>query len=250
LKNVFGTSGAVAALLLMISGVATISAREVEDDIARAIVIGEAYASGNVYFAGFIEDDTRHWPSRIVMMSLKEPASERMVADFQRPLRSGDSVEIGQFRTNEGHQFDIETPTVFDTYDRAAVVDHPLGVYSSRDVRETMSVIGAADGVALTGVSIKQRGQRRPVTALERKEIADQRLALPKDIECTTEPQWVDSAEIILTARVAASKANIRLSSYQNPGCAGHLSTIYVLDVMVQGRQLRRFEFRHYQGVM
>jgi hypothetical protein len=42
----------------------------------------------------------------------------------------------------------------------------------------------------------------------------------------------------------------IRLSTYSNPGCLGHLSEVYVLDVIEPGREPRRFEFRHYAGVL
>jgi hypothetical protein len=55
---------------------------------------------------------------------------------------------------------------------------------------------------------------------------------------------------VLLTASLHSSNVTIRLSHYATPGCAGHLSDIYVLDVLAPGHEPRRFEFRHYQGVL
>jgi hypothetical protein len=74
--------------------------------------------------------------------------------------------------------------------------------------------------------------------------------SVPKDFECTTVPQFLDSAKVILTATIADSNLSIRLSHFITPGCAGHLSEIYLLDVITPGQEPRRFEFRHYHGVI
>ena len=99
-------------------------------------------------------------------------------------------------------------------------------------------------------ISYRDAGTPRPLSDDERKQIATDKAALPKDFECTTEPRYLDSARIILTANIGKSAASIRLSSYLNPGCTGHLSEIYVLDVLSPAEPPRRFEFRHYHGVL
>ena len=102
----------------------------------------------------------------------------------------------------------------------------------------------------MTGISFSERGQLRATNAPERAEIEASRKSSPKESECSTVPQFLDAAKVLLTATLAQSNITIRLSSYMTPGCAGHLSEIYVLDVIAPGRDPRRFEFRHYHGVI
>ena len=61
-------------------------ARQSADAIARAVVIGQAYASGNVYVAGFVEDEPRPWPKRIQLWPLRKASNEVMAADFFRTV--------------------------------------------------------------------------------------------------------------------------------------------------------------------
>jgi hypothetical protein len=89
----------------------------------------------------------------------------------------------------------------------------------------------------------------RPLTAAERVEIERERKPVRNNAECTTEPKFLDSARVMLTA-VAKPNATIRLSRFETPGCAGHLVAIYVLDVHERGRDPRRFLFRHFVGLL
>ena len=216
------------------------------DEIARAIVIGQAYASGNIYIAGFIEEDARTWPSEINIVTLHPPSTDAFRAAIQRPQPGAD---IGALIAKEG-DIDVEIPNTFQTIDRMEVADRPLGMYESRAIRESAPIFGWDNSIAVTGISFRQRGARRTIRPAERVEITAAQRAIPKDVECTTEPRYLDSAEIILSAKVSPSGATIYLSSYQTPGCLGHLAMIYVLDVTVPGREPRRFEFRHHAGVL
>ena len=222
-------------------------ARQSPDAIARSIVIGQAYPSGNVYVAGFIEDEPRPWPRRIIGVPLDADRTARITADFFR-IVAQDSEEHYYFPQREA---DIVAADVFATIDRAAITDRNLARYRAQEPSDTsVSFFAWDDRLELVDVSHRSRGQARPVTAAERKQVAAERSTLPKDIECTTVPQFLDDAKIILTANVANTKLSIRLSDYSTPGCAGHLADIYVLDVIVPGQDPRRFEFRHYQGVL
>ena len=42
----------------------------------------------------------------------------------------------------------------------------------------------------------------------------------------------------------------MRISTYENPGCAGHLATIYVLDILNRGVVLDTLLLSQYQGVL
>ena len=219
------------------------------DAIARRIVIGQAYVSGNIYIAGFDPDEKRGWPRRLTLVPLQEASPRRLAADFFRTVAQ-DSEEQYQFpgRENAG---DASAPDIFSTVDRAAMADRNLARYRAEDnVESSVAVFGWDAGLPLAEISYSETGQPRPTTERERREIDADKKSLPKDSECTTVPQFLDSAKVILTAKVANSSLSIRLSRYITPGCAGHLSEIYMLDVIAPGQQPRRFEFRHYQGVM
>ena len=129
--------------------------------------------------------------------------------------------------------------------------DRNLARYRAEDsVESSVAVFGWDAALPLADISFSEKGQPRPTTASERREIDADKKSLPKDFECTTVPQFLDSAKVILTAKVANSNLSIRLSRFITPGCAGHLSEIYVLDVLAPGQEPRRFEFRHYHGVI
>ena len=231
-------------LCLPVSGQTRPSAEE----IARSVVVGQAYISGNVYVAGFVEDEPRSWPQRIVGVPLDAGRTERVTADFFRTVAQ-DSEEHYWFPRRESDTFEGD---VFATIDRAAITDRNLARYrASAPSDKSVSFFGWDDRLMVADVSFRDQGESRPATAREREEIAaDRKKSMPKDFECTTVPQFLDDAKIILTANVVNTKVSIRFSKYSNPGCAGHLTDIYVLDVIEPGRDQRRFEFHHYQGLL
>jgi len=222
-----------------------VEARQSEEAIARGIVIGQAYVSGSVVVAGFFEDNARSWPQSITLARLFASGGQHPSADFVRVLSQEHPESF-----SGGGDIDVEQ-NVFAAIDHI-FLDRPVALYRSRvTIAESTGVIGwSGTSLGVRDVSYQNRGQLRPTTPRERDEVAADKRKLPKDIKCTTVPQWIDAAKILLTATVSLTNATIRLSSYQDPGCLGHLSTIYVLDVMMPGREPRRFEFRHYQGVL
>lgn len=233
-----------AALIFGAAGVA--DGRQAADDIARAIVVGQAYISGNVYVAGFVEDEARRWPARIAGAPLQEGRAG-IVADFFRTVVQ-DSEEQFWFPQREGDPADDD---IFSTIDRAAVSDRNLARYRAPlAVGQAVSFIAWDERLPLTDISYRSAGQPRPLTAAERTEVAADRATVPKDFECTTVPQFLDDAKILLTASIAGTRSTVRLSKYSTPGCAGHLADIYVLDVIEPDGSVRRFEFRHYQGLL
>jgi hypothetical protein len=235
--------GSVVFLGVAVAGQSPLTA----DDVARAIVIGQAYASGNVYVAGFVDDESRRWPQRIEGVPLQEGRAERIGADFFRTVVQ-DSEEQYYFPQREGDPADDD---LFTTIDKAALEDRNLARYRAPvPVDRAVSFLGWDARLTLADVSYKQAGQPRPTSAAEREEVTAARAQVPNNVECSTEPQYLDAAKIVLTAAIAKMPASIRLSRYLNPGCAGHLSEIYVLDVIAPGQPSRRFEFRHYHGVL
>ena len=233
---------------LVMSAVSPLDARQSPEAIARAIVIGQAYVSKNVYVAGFVEDEKRAWPPRIQARALKDADAVLITADFFRTVTQ-DSEEQYYFPQRE-RTGDEPVTDLFSTMDRAALEDRNLARYRAAvEIAESRSIFGWDDRLSLDDVSDRDSGKPRPMTAAERREVDADKKSRPT-ADCSTEPQFLDSAKVLLTARVAKTSHTIRLSTYATPGCAGHLSEIYVLDVLTPGQEPRRFEFRHYQGVL
>ena len=224
------------------------------DAIARSMVIGQAYTTGNVYLGGFIQpgaaDDKREWPKRVTVTALRAPMALPLTATFTRAL-APDSEELFYFPQREDGG-SAGPGDLFSTIDSMMVTDPNVALYrSTAKVARPLAVFGWDEGLSITDVSFSGNGALRPTTAAERLEIAAvKETSTPKDFECTTEPQFLDAATVMLTARVGNTGTAIRLSTYATPGCAGHLSEVYVLDVLEPGRAPRRFEFRHYAGVL
>ena len=232
-----------AGVLAPISGQTPPSA----DEIARSVVVGQAYPSGNVYVAGFIDDEPRPWPTRLVGVPMDPNRTGRITADFFR-IVAQDSEEHYYFPQREADSFEDD---VFATIDRAAVTDRNLARYRASTAPDRpVGFFGWDDRLNLVDISRSSDSRARPITAEERKQVAADRSLIPKDIECTTVPQFLDDAKVILTGSVSGTNLSIRLSKYSTPGCAGHLADVYVLDVIEPGRKSHRFEFRHYQGVL
>ncbi len=221
------------------------------DSLARALVIGQAYASGNVYVGGFVEDEPRPWPKRIRLWPLRVATNAVMTADFFRTVTQ-DSEEHYWFpqRETAGDSSDAD---VFATIDRAAISDRNLSRYrASVSLLQGFSMVGWDDRITLVdNETFVVQGPLRPLTAGERAAVDSEKKSAPTDAsQCSTVPQYLDSATVMWTARLAESQTRVRLSHYMTPGCAGHLSDIYVLDVIEPGQELRRYEFRHYQGLL
>ena len=219
------------------------------DDIARAIVIGQAYTSGNVYVGGFVDDGQREWPVRITAIALRVPNTPRVTADFIRALDPNSEEQHYFTQKEDGGSAGPED--LFSTIDSMMVVDPNLALYrASAKAPKPFAIFGWNEQLSLTDISFRDSGQLRPTSEADRAEIAEAKKNIPKDYECTTVPQYLDAAKVMLTGKIAKANVSFRLSTYQTPGCAGHLSEIYVLDVLEPGREPRRFEFRHYVGVL
>jgi hypothetical protein len=240
---------ALAITLLCVFAAGRGEARQTPEGIARRIVVGQAYPTGNVYVAGFDEDEQRAWPRRLTLVPFREESARRVAADFFRTVTQ-DSEEQYYFPRRETAG-DVSHLDVFATVDGAALEDRNLARYRAADSVDTpLALFGWDASLPLTEISFSERGQLRAPNAGERAEIAAARKSSPKDIECSTVPQFLDNAKVLLTATLSPSNITIRLSNYMTPGCAGHLSEIYVLDVIAPGQEPRRFEFRHYHGVI
>jgi hypothetical protein len=249
-----GAVNTVVMAAFLVGAAIRIDGRQTADEIARAIVIGQAYTSGNVYVGGFSRpgsgDGKREWPARLTVTALRTPNALPLGADFTRALDTG-SEEAASFPQREDGG-SAGPDDLFSTIDSMMLTDPDLALYrAAAKVARPLAVIGWDRGVAITELSFRNNGAVRPATDAERQAIAEEKkAAAATDVDCSTERQFLDSATVILNARVAKTRTAIRVSTYSNPGCAGHLSEVYVLDVLEPGQEPRRFEFRHFAGVL
>lgn len=235
---------------LCMGAAAPLDAQLTAEQIAQAMVIGQAYTSGNVYVGGFLADvEQREWPQRITTVALRVPDSQRVSADFIRTLAPDSEEQLSFTQKEDGGSAGPDD--LFSTIDSMIVADPNLALYRAAGKRaKPIAVFGWNEQLPVVDISFRDAGRPRPVTGAEQLEIAaEKKSALPID-ECTTVRRYLDSAEIVLTAKIAKTNVSLRLSQYQNPGCAGHLAEIYVLDVIEPGRDPRRFQFSHYVGLL
>jgi hypothetical protein len=241
------SSKALALAALLLSAAVPANTQVSADDIARAIVIGQSYTSGHVYVGGFVEDAAREWPVRIATIALRTPNTPRVSADFIRAL-DPNSEEQHYFPQKEDGG-SAGPQDLFSTIDSMMVVDANLALYrTTTRISKPLAIVGWNERLPASDISFRDAGQLRPTSEADRAEIAEAKKNIPKDYECTTVPQYLDAAKVMLTGKVA--NVSFRLSTYQTPGCAGHLAEIYVLDVLEPGRDPRRFQFSHYVGLL
>ncbi len=89
----------------------------------------------------------------------------------------------------------------------------------------------------------------RPLTASEATLVAkEMRESKKSESDCTTVPNYLDSAAPLLSAKVKGTDLSIRLSQYENAGCGGHLAEIFILDVLKAGVLLKKYELLQYRG--
>ena len=231
------------------------------DAIAQGIFVGQAYVSRHVYLKGFSDEQRRDWPDGLVASRLRPPektgAAQRLELTFSRVVNASGSDEYSDFPIRERAPGEDELnhpPDFFGTVLDSSLEDRDIGVYRTKQsISVGVSVLAWGAGVSLDVVDFRNNGKRRPMTNAETMEVADKKKAVEtgtKDYKCTTEPGFLDSATEILRAKVKGSAFSIRISEYSNPGCAGHLEEVYVLDVWEDGKEPSRFECHHYVGAI
>jgi hypothetical protein len=160
------------------------------------------------------------------------------------------------YKKNKAYRYVENNADFFGTIGDFCFTDEVIAVYHTERPTKHVAyrVLAVPSDWTLTDVQLfhagddKYKAPPRPLSAAERKAIQKRKAQIPKDYECTTEPGGIDQAQIMARAKIKGHKESIRISYYSDPGCAGHLSDIYVLDI-VNGDQVEgTFDLGHYQG--
>ena len=121
--------------------------------------------------------------------------------------------------------------------ERAGVSHKCLAPICGRALIEwVLEVVTAQPDLAAIRISIEPEAQA---------EVA--RLKAEPAGDCTTTPAFIDSATRLFQGNFD-NRLTVRLSAYKTPGCNGHLSTIYLLDVLRGDALMRTFQASQNHG--
>ena len=245
--------------------------------VGQNIFLGQVYPSGNLYLKGFTDDlgeiTAKAWPPKILFrgFSKEEGAARIRFADFKHALK--DTVKDGkqyslyfpgvegmdnghavcgqesEYKPNPEHLY-LDPDffyTVFDYCDS----NNGTVLYVTGKSRESYRVIAFGPSLAVENIQIADGTEGRPLAPGEADEIARKKKAGASALnDCTTVPAFANEAVLLLKFGIAETATTARLSSYDNPGCMGHLETIYLLDVLEEGKHRKTFELHQYKGAI
>lgn len=251
------------ALLLMLNASAVTSAKQTSlGEVSHQVFIGQSYPSGNVYLKSFT--GSKDWPKELSLIPLVEDADTRGSGILKAVLFSGvmpsayipalEAMDDQHDACGSGETKKVEPAFQYlsdDFFD--AMVDHceandDVAVYRSSSSQSSFKVLAFGSGVTLT--EIRHVTGLRPITPAEQQELAQQKQQPDKNATgCTTVPAFIDSATRLVEASMGGG-LTLRVSSYKDPGCAGHLATIYILDVLRETNVLTTFRIIQNQGVL
>jgi hypothetical protein len=221
------------------------------------VFIGQVYPSGNVYVKSF--SPTKTWPKELSLVPLvndKPPARAPLVSETMQPayipaIEGMDDQHdpCGPLATKSlDLSFEYLSDEFFDGMIDYCETNEDVAVYHTAPSQFSYTVLGFNPDVALNNVRLVE-GLRPTTPAEEQQAIEEKRQNAKIAKDCTTVPAYIDSAARFLEAELA-NGLTLRLSSYKNPGCAGHLSTIYLIDILRENTVLTTFQLVQNQGVL
>jgi len=245
------------------------------EGLDQTVFIGQAYPSGNVYLECFRgkTDCQSLWPKELLIMPLgdtnsvlkktqmkasfvnvlKDEINNNMISSIYIPGAEGmddrhNSCGLGEIKRVEQYQY-ISGPAKDYFY---AMFDHceeneGVGLYHMSSSNYSFLVLGIDPGIAV--MDLKLLSGKRPLAPADRQEITKKKREHRKvAAECNTNPVYIDSATQIAEISLAEGDLRLKVSTYITPGCGGHLSSIYILDVLRRNSVVRRLELGRYQG--
>jgi hypothetical protein len=232
------------------------SADPKRDEILGSVFIGQAYGPSRFYLLGFHGTEASvTWPKKVTVRSM-EPSvtlADRH-ADFEEELNA-DKEGDDDLENREIEAASLPKPIgFFGTVEDSQVEDRHIGEYAGMDkVMASYPIVAFAPVFDLGNLNFTVAGKKRTMTETEKAQVAARRSHYQqetKDSDCTTEPGFLDEAKQLWTAEIKNKGFWVRLSQYDDPGCGGHLSQVYVLDVMEGGEVRESRELRHYFGAI
>jgi hypothetical protein len=229
----------------------------VVDNLRSQVFIGQVYPSGNVYVKSL--SSNRDWPKELLLVPLvgdRAASKALLVSQTMQPayipaIEGMDDQHdpCGPLPTKPlDLSFEYLSDEFFDGMIDYCETNEDVAVYHTVPSQFSYTVLAFSPEVALENIRLVEGP--RPVTAAEGQQAAEEKRQIEKIAkDCTTVPAYIDSAALFLEAGLG-NGMTLRLSSYKNPGCAGHLSTIYLVDVLRGDAVLSTFQLVQNQGVL
>ena len=234
-------------LLMAVLITLRLSAESDRASIATGLFIGQVYPSGHAYLKPLAGEDApaNNLPKSVFLLPLSGEPAALKTPPTQATLISP-TVRFDYIPRVEGMDdqhltcgpaeprkknpaFRYLSEDFFDAIFDYCDGNDDVALYRSSPLPYSVKVLAFTSEVDL--IDARLVSGARPVTPTEEQDIARQRRDLQSEGECTTIPAFVDSSQRVLEAS-SGRGLTLRLSSYKTPGCAGHLSTIYVLDML------------------
>jgi hypothetical protein len=226
------------------------------DNLRDQVFIGQVYPSGNVYVKSF---STREWPKELLLVPLvndRPPSKAPIVSPTMQPayipaIEGMDDQHdaCGPLPTRPlDLSFEYLSDEFFDGMIDHCETNEDVAVYRTASSQFSYTVLAFNPEVALENVRLVEGP--RPMTDAEERQAAEEKRQMEKIAkDCTTVPAFIDSAARFLEAGLPGGMS-LRLSSYKNPGCAGHLTTMYLIDILRSNTVLRTFQLVQNQGLL
>ncbi len=239
------------SLLLTLMMIVHLWGQQALDQIAGNIFIGQAFQSKQAYFIAF--DEATVWPEKL---TFHNTAKRQRVIEGLKIGPLPECSDKPYFYKVEKDRAKVEYfPDGFFSTVMDDCVDEAVFTYSfDESIKTAMNIIAWSDPLELKNFSFKNRDKIRPMTEAEKVELSKLKIASEKIEkaygECSTETGYIDDAKIITEFDIGDQGLKGRFSKYFDPGCAGHLKDIYILDLLKEGRLLKRLTTYHYEGVI
>jgi hypothetical protein len=227
------------------------------DTLKKQVFIGQVYPSGSVYVKSF--SPGRSWPKELSLVPIvndRQPSRAPLVSDTMQPayIPAVEGMEdqhdpCGPLPVKPlDSSFEYLSDEFFDGMIDYCETNEDVAVYRTSPSQFSYTVLGFDPDITLDNIRLVEGP--RPMTAAEERQAVEEKLAAEKIAkDCTTVPAYIDSAARFLEAGLPGGMT-LRLSSYKNPGCAGHLSTIYLIDILRGNTVITSFQLVQNQGTL
>jgi len=238
------------------------------DRIALGVFLGQVYPSGNIYLKGFNDElgdlPSAVWPTKVIFRGLakEEGAARFQFGSFRKVFGSADYLP-GLEHMDNGHapcgkdlaymknpKFNYLEPDFFNATSNYCDPNDGVALYAGgAKNNQSFQIVAFAPALAIQNIKVSDGSEGRPLAPGEADEITRKKKAGASALnDCTTVPAYLSDAVLLATLSIADTPNTLRLSSYDDPGCMGHLETIYVLDVLEDDHFQKRYELHQFRG--
>lgn len=195
----------------------------------------------------YLKNEVRTEPSTTpgdltVVQYVNIPAKEGMDADHNRVCELN-------YPQNEKLKYADRFDFFDSQFDNCTFLDAVMQYKLNSKPKKAYQIIAFDPKIALESPVYPKRETLRPMSETEKQEISTQKKKL-KGTECSSVPQFLDSAKVMVTFKVRGSDQEVRVSTFSNPGCGGHLSDAFVMDVLKQGKVQETGFLWLYRGIL